>query len=122
MSIVNIKRIYDEPSENDGIRVLVDRIWPRGISKKGSKIDFWAKELAPSAALRKWFDHDPEKFAEFERKYREEIEDINKDRLKDIIKLATEQKVTLIYSARNTRYNQAVVLHHILNEKITKQY
>ena len=117
--MIKIKKIYDEPSADDGIRVLVDRIWPRGISKEKARIDLWPKDLAPSSALRDWFNHDPENFLEFECRYRNEIEEYNKDTLEEVINLAAEQTVTFLYSARNTRYKQAVVLCQFLNKKIS---
>jgi uncharacterized protein YeaO (DUF488 family) len=115
MEIIKIKRIYEEPSEGDGYRILIDRIWPRGISKKDAKLDEWKKEIAPSEKLRKWFDHDPDKFALFSKKYRKELEDKSEDL--DIIRKKAKQKtVTLLYGAKDTEHNQAVVLQKVLQK------
>lgn len=109
-----IKRIYLEPSESDGYRILVDRIWPRGVTKIEAELDEWNKEIAPSTELRKWFNHQEANFEEFEKSYREELlkkqDELN--RLKDLSKTKT---VTLLYGAKNTKINQAVVLKNLLN-------
>ncbi len=114
---VNRKRVYEQPENDDGVRVLVDRIWPRGLSKQKAAVDHWLKELAPSAELRKWFQHDPEKFPDFKQKYIQEItmdetkrEHIGK--LKEIIE--ESESVTLVYGAKDTEHNQAVVLQEWL--------
>lgn len=111
-----IKRIYCEKEEKDGYRMLVDKLWPRGISKAACALDEWNKEIAPSAALRKWFGHDPEKFKKFSELYMEEL--LNKKeellRIKDITAL---QNLTLLYAAKNTTVNHARVLVSVL-EKI----
>lgn len=111
---IAIKRIYEEASDDDGYRILVDRIWPRGISKEVAKLDEWNKDIAPSATLRKWFDHKEERFEEFASKYKEELKQQIKE-LDKIRKTAEIQKVTLLYGAKNTLINQAVVLKDILN-------
>lgn len=111
-----IKRAYDQASKDDGYRVLVDRIWPRGISKKDAAIDRWAKELAPSTGLRKWFDHDPEKWDEFQQRYHKELEGCEAA-LDDLAEKAKDGLVTLVYGAKDTKHNQAVVLQNILNKK-----
>ena len=116
--LVKVKRAYDEISDQDGIRILVDRIWPRGISKQRIKVDYWMKQLAPSTELRKWFNHDVEKFEQFKVKYMEELK-YDKEKIKEFTKLVTIIKethspVTLIYGAKNKKYNQAVVLKEIL--------
>jgi len=110
------KRIYESPSKNDGYRVLVDRLWPRGVSKKDVQLDKWAKEIAPSDELRKWFDHDPEKFHEFKICYKQELED-HSDKLSELINRSSEQKVTLLYGAKDQEHNQAVVLKDVLKNK-----
>lgn len=112
--MIKIKRIYDDPSKNDGYRILIDRIWPRGVSKEDAELDDWNKDIAPSDKLRKWFDHDPEKFDEFAKKYREELDDKKED-LTEIRKKAEKQTVTLLYGAKDTKHNQAVVLQNVLN-------
>jgi uncharacterized protein YeaO (DUF488 family) len=111
---LKIKRAYEDASKSDGFRVLVDRIWPRGVSKEDAKIDLWLKEIAPSTELRKWFGHDPKKWSEFQKKFKAEIHD-NKDvwnQLKEIIK--EHSTVTLVYAAKDEEHNNAVVLQNLL--------
>ena len=107
------KRAYDPPSSKDGIRILVDRLWPRGLRKDAAALDLWPKELAPSPALRKWFDHRPERFAEFKRRYRDELKrnPVAFGELRDI----GRAKATLLYAARDPAINHAVVLAAFLN-------
>jgi len=106
---IAIKRAYEQPSPDDGFRILVDRLWPRGLSKKDAHIDLWLKDIAPSAELRKWFAHDPAKWAEFQRRYRAELK--RKQQLLDTIKTqARKTRVTLIYGAKDKEHNDAVVL------------
>lgn len=115
MNTIKIKRIYEDPSDNDGYRILVDRIWPRGVSKEDAKLDDWNKNIAPSDTLRKWFDHDPDKFDEFAKKYGKELDD-KKDDLKEIRNKAKKQAVTLLYGAKDTEHNQATVLQKVLKK------
>jgi uncharacterized protein YeaO (DUF488 family) len=114
-----IKRIYDGLSDNDGYRVLVDRVWPRGVSKEYAHLDVWLKELAPSTDLRKWFAHDPSKFSEFQRRYFAELDD--NPEVKSIItglnQRAKGETVTLLYSAKDEEHNQAVVLKDYLDKQ-----
>jgi len=106
---IAIKRAYEQPSADDGFRILVDRLWPRGLSKKDAHIDLWLKDIAPSAELRKWFAHDPAKWAEFQRRYCAELK--QKSQLLDTIKAqARKTRVTLIYGAKDEEHNDAVVL------------
>lgn len=114
--MIRLKRIYDKPAKNDGFRVLVDGIWPRGSSKKEARLDLWLKQIAPSMNLRKWFGHDPEKWGEFKKRYRGELkEDERREALERLKELAKEEKtVTLLYAAKNTEQNNAVVLKEIL--------
>ena len=112
---VIIKRIYEEASEKDGYRVLVDRLWPRGISKEEAKLDEWIKEIAPSTELRKWFDHQEERFPEFAKRYEEEL-NIKNDDIERLRSIAERQQVTSIYSAKNIHFNQAVVLCDYVNK------
>ena len=111
---INIKRIYDEPSDADGYRVLVDRLWPRGISKEAAKLNEWDKELAPSTELRKWFDHKSERFDEFFDRYQQELKgkeaELNKLRNK-----AENETLCLLYAAKDPELNQAVVLKEVLS-------
>ena len=106
-----IKRIYEPPAKSDGMRVLVDRLWPRGVKKTDAKLDCWMKDIAPSPALRKWFGHEPERFAEFKRRYRKEL---SKDALGGLRKLGKGQTVTLLYGAKDPEMNQAAVLLSLL--------
>jgi uncharacterized protein YeaO (DUF488 family) len=112
---VQIKRIYDERSPSDGYRVLVDRLWPRGIRKQDAAIDDWLRELAPSAQLRKWFDHDPSRWLEFRRRYRAELRQ-HTSQVNALRQRTAHRRVTLIYSARDTLFNQAAVLKEVLQE------
>jgi uncharacterized protein YeaO (DUF488 family) len=106
-----IKRIYEPYDEGDGARVLVDRIWPRGISKEKARLDRWMKDIAPSRALCDWFGHDPERFGEFRRQYEEELSDERAaPLLEELRSLARGGIVTLLYGARDEKHNQAVVL------------
>jgi len=110
---IRIKRIYEKPSRGDGVRVLVDRVWPRGISKEEAKLKLWHKEIAPSASLRKWFGHDPDRWDEFRRMYRAELDDNAGEvqRLKGVLGSGT---ATLLYGAKDEAHNQAVVLAEYL--------
>jgi uncharacterized protein YeaO (DUF488 family) len=111
-----IKRAYDPAEPSDGIRVLVDRLWPRGISKAKARLDWWMKEIAPSPALRLWFDHRAERFAEFGRRYKEEL--IGNSAVVELRKLGTRKRVTLLYGARDPEVNHAVILQSMLRKKI----
>ena len=114
--MLKTKRIYESHSDNDGYRILVDRLWPRGISKENAHIDVWMKEIAPSANLRKWFCHDAEKWDEFTQLYTKELTD-NKQLLLNIKQLEKEHKtVTLLYGAKDTEHNQAQVLLKVLEK------
>ncbi|MGP1680440.1 MAG: DUF488 domain-containing protein [Burkholderiales bacterium] len=110
---VQIKRIYDAPARTDGLRVLVDRVWPRGITKKAAALDFWIKEVAPSTELRKWFNHDPQRWADFRLRYRRELRKHAKE-LEGLKAQAAKRRVTLLFGARDTQHNQAVVLKEAL--------
>lgn len=109
MGILKIKRIYDEPTKDDGIRIFVDRLWARGVTKERAKLDYWFKDVAPSSDLRKWFNHEPEKFEEFAKKYREEL-GCDKEDVEKIKTLLKTQNVTLIYAAKSPTINHARVL------------
>lgn len=106
-----IKRVYDKPAKSDGLRVLVDRLWPRGVKKADARLDRWMKEIAPSQELRKWFGHEPERFVEFKRRFRKEL---SKDALAELRKLGKGRTVTLLYGARDPEMNQAAVLLSLL--------
>ena len=109
-----MKRIYEEASPSDGRRVLVDRLWPRGINRESARIDDWLKDGAPSNELRKWFGHEPEKWAEFKRRYREELKG-KETVLADLRALDRKGTVTLLYGAKDTEHNQAVALKEFLD-------
>jgi uncharacterized protein YeaO (DUF488 family) len=110
---VHIKRIHDERSDEDGLRLLVDRLWPRGISKERAALDAWRADLAPSTALRKWFMHDPRRWTEFRQRYRAELR-VLAPQLQALRELAASQRVTLLYAARDPRINHAIVLRDAL--------
>ena len=107
--MIKIKRIYDAPTPDDGTRILVDRLWPRGLSKDKAKVDLWLKEIAPSNELRKWYAHDPKKWAEFRKKYFREL-DVRKELANQIIQKTREGDVTLLYSSKEEKINNAVAL------------
>jgi uncharacterized protein YeaO (DUF488 family) len=113
-AMVRVKRIYEAAEKADGFRVLVDRLWPRGVSKERAHMDLWLKDVAPSDALRKWFGHDPKRWTEFAAKYRKELRD-KKEIVGQLKKLEAEHgTVTLLYSAHDQEYNQAVALREFL--------
>lgn len=112
-----VRRAYDVPTRNDGRRVLVDRLWPRGLRRADAKIDDWLSDLAPSTNLRKWFGHDPRYFDEFERRYREELA-ANPEGVEQIAQWAEEGRVTLLYGARDTEHNNALVLREVVDEHL----
>jgi uncharacterized protein YeaO (DUF488 family) len=110
---ITLKRAYDPPAAGDGYRVLVDRLWPRGVSREDAKLDEWARELAPSTELRRWFGHDPERFEEFRRRYREELAQ-HADELEELRDRARRGPLTLVFGARDTEHNDAIVLAELL--------
>jgi len=115
--MIRIKRVYREPNSRDGIRILVDRIWPRGISKEQARIAAWRKDLAPSSSLRKWFGHDPNKWEAFRNRYRKELAYAEpRKALKELARLSHQKTLTLVYSAADEEHNQAVVLKELLEE------
>ena len=111
--MVRLKRVYDEPEPEDGLRVLVDRLWPRGLSREQAQLDRWEKELAPSDELRRWFAHDPEKWPEFRRRFRQELQD-QRPLLLHLAQEAASGKLTLLYAAKDEQHNNAVVLKEML--------
>ena len=115
--MLKLKRIYDGAELQDGYRVLVDRLWPRGLSKEKAKVDLWMKEIAPSDALRKWFGHDPERWMEFQARYRKELQQ-KSELVKEISQLEKKYRtVTLVYSAKDELHNQAVALLAFLKKR-----
>ena len=112
--MLKIKRIYEPPERADGFRVLVDRIWPRGVSKGAAHLDLWLKEIAPSTELRKWFGHDPKRWSAFSGKYQKELSE-KRDLVRQLKTLEADHgTVTLLYGAHDPSHNQAVVLSHVL--------
>ena len=112
---IKIKRVYDSPCNDDGFRILVDRLWPRGINKTNAQIDFWAKELATTISLRKWFNHEEQKFSEFRSRYLEELA-IKHEVAQKIINQSTNKTITLLFAAKDRLHNQAVVLQSFLSK------
>lgn len=113
---IKIKRVYDEAKKEDGKRILVDRLWPRGLTKTRAKVDLWLKEISPSTALRRWFGHEPSKWADFKRRYSAELER-NRDQVALLKQEIAAGKVTLIYGAKDQEHNAAVVLKEFLERK-----
>lgn len=113
---VRVRRVYDEPEDNDGVRVLVDRIWPRGMTKAKAALDEWCKDVAPSTELRKWYSHDPAKFQEFTHRYDAELEQADRGRaLQHLRDLAADRRLTLLTASKNPDISEAAVLAAILN-------
>jgi uncharacterized protein YeaO (DUF488 family) len=110
---IKIKRIYEEPAKDDGMRILVDRLWPRGLTKQRADIDLWLKDIAPSTELRKWFGHDPEKWKEFRKRYNEELKK-NTEQIEILEKQLKKGTVTLLYGAKDEEHNEALVLKESL--------
>ena len=114
-SEVRVRRIYDEPTRGDGTRVLVDRVWPRGLSKEKARIDKWCKEVAPSTELRRWYGHEPERFAEFSRRYRAELDDPERaTALAHLRRLAEAQRMTVLTATKDIAISQAAVIADLL--------
>jgi uncharacterized protein YeaO (DUF488 family) len=113
---IRLKRAYERPASDDGIRILIDRLWPRGVKKSDAAIDEWMKEIAPSTKLRKWFSHDPERWQEFRRRYQTEIRH-HPDEFDRLRMLAQRGRITLVFSAHDEAHNDAVVLKDLLLER-----
>ena len=111
--LIRIKRVYEPASADDGVRILVDRLWPRGVSKADAAIDRWMKDIAPSADLRRWFGHDPDRWREFHRRYVQELRQ-HEAELNELRALGRKRPVTLLYGARDEQHNDAVVLKELL--------
>lgn len=114
--MIKLKRIYEKPEKSDGYRILVDRLWPRGVSKASATLDLWLKDIAPSTELRQWFGHDSDKWSEFQKKYKVEIK-TNKEivaKLEKIIKM--KKNITLLYAAKDEEHNEAVVIKNLFND------
>ena len=115
---IRLKRAYDAAGDADGYRILVDRIWPRGVSKEKLRLDDWPKELAPSTELRKWIHHDPKKWEEFKKRYFEELED-QKEALEALEKTCREKTLTLVFAAKDTERNNAAALKDFLEARMS---
>lgn len=111
---IKIKRVYEKPEKKDGYRILVDRLWPRGLTKEKAAVDLWLKDIAPSTELRKWFNHDPEKYAEFKKRYLREVK-ANEESVSIIKEHLKKGEVTLIYAAKDQNNNEALVLKELLS-------
>ncbi|KAA8816760.1 DUF488 domain-containing protein [Bifidobacterium rousetti] len=117
---IDIKRIYDGPDAQDGYRILVDRLWPRGMTKERATLDLWMKDIAPSTDLRKWFGHDPARFTDFANRYRAEL-DANEETVDELRRIIlTHGKVTLLYAAKDPDINHAAVLRDYMNDRMTE--
>lgn len=115
MNKIQIKRVYEGPSESDGIRILTERLWPRGVSKERAQLDQWMKAVAPSHDLRKWFDHDPNKWEEFKEKYRREL--FGSEYVEELLEIIKENEtVTLIYASKDEKHNSTVLLKAFLED------
>ena len=113
--MIGIKRVYEPPARNDGTRILVDRLWPRGLTKDKARVDLWLKDIAPSTELRKWFGHDPEKWTGFGKRYRSELQK-RKEALAVLRTASKKGPITLLYGAKDTEHNEAVILRNYLEK------
>jgi uncharacterized protein YeaO (DUF488 family) len=118
-AVIQVKRVYEKPSRKDGLRILVDRLWPRGLTKERAAVKLWLKDVAPSTELRKWFGHDPAKWKQFQARYRKELRE-KKDALQLLKKKSGAHTVTLVYGARDEEHNEALVLKSVLEGHRTK--
>ncbi len=114
--MIKIKRVYDPPSRNDGKRILIDRLWPRGLKKEEARIDEWMKDIAPSSDLRKWFGHDPAKWPEFKKRFYAELE-LKKDVVGELIAMTRKGTATLLYGSKEERFNNAVALKEYIDAR-----
>ncbi len=114
--LLGVKRVYEKRDITDGKRILVDRLWPRGVKKSTQNVDMWLKEVSPSDELRKWFSHEPEKWEEFKSRYRKEL--MGNKKFEELVEMVKKNDITLIYSAKDTLYNNAVALAEFIKEKL----
>jgi uncharacterized protein YeaO (DUF488 family) len=117
--LIQLKRIYEQSSDQNGLRVLVDKLWPRGLRKNEVRLDIWLKEIAPDDELRKWFFHDPDKWEEFRKRYLKELEQ-NEEYVQKLIEKAKETDLILLYAAKNERFNNAIVLKEYIESRLKK--
>jgi len=118
--LIRVKRVYEQPSDQDGYRILVDRFWPRGLRKSEARLDLWIKEIAPENRLRKWFSHDPEKWEEFRKCYLKELEQ-KEEYVQELLGKAREKDLTLLYAAKDETFNNATVLKEYLESRLKRQ-
>ena len=111
---IKLKRVYEKSTKEDGTRILVDRLWPRGLTKQKANVDMWMKDVAPSTELRKWFHHDPERWIEFKKRYQIELEN-KEEQIEALKKQLQEGPVTLVYGAKDEEHNEALVLKELLS-------
>ncbi len=116
--VIKLKRVYEKPESTDGIRILVERLWPRGLSKERAKVDIWLKEVSPSTELRKWFDHDPSKWEEFKKRYFSELEK-NHAALDTISNLPEKGNITFVFASKEEEFNNAVALKEYVEKLFT---
>lgn len=114
--MIKTKRVYEKAERTDGVRLLIDRLWPRGIKKEELKVDEWMREIAPSDSLRRWFSHDPSKWEEFKRRYWDEVK--GKEEFRRLLQLVKEKDVTLVFSSKETRYNNATALKEFIEKSL----
>ncbi|RMA46361.1 DUF488 domain-containing protein [Bifidobacterium sp. wkB344] len=120
MGQVDIKRVYEQAADEDGVRILVDRLWPRGVSKERAALSGWLKEVAPSPDLRRWWHHDPERFEDFARRYRTELDD--NPALEDLLSIVREHdRTTLVYAAKDPAVNHALILRDYIRQALEKE-
>ena len=112
--MIKLKRVYETPAKEDGTRILVDRLWPRGLTKEKARVDIWLKDVAPSTELRKWFAHEPTRWQEFQTRYKTELKS-NSDQVALLKKEVTKGPATLVYGAKDEQHNEAIVLQKLLN-------
>ena len=118
--MIQLKRVYEHPRRSDGLRFLVERLWPRGMTKRKLKLDGWLRELAPSPGLRRWFGHDPRKWTEFQRRYRAELR-MHRQAVSELVELARRRRVTLVYSSHDTKHNNAVALQRYVGGSVRRK-
>ena len=120
MGQVDIKRVYEQAADEDGVRILVDRLWPRGVSKERAALSGWLKDVAPSPDLRRWWHHDPERFEDFARRYRTELDD--NPALEDLLSIVREHdRTTLVYAAKDPAVNHALILRDYIRQALEKE-
>ena len=118
--MIRVKRVYEQPSNRDGFRILVDRLWPRGMRKSEARFDLWMKDIAPENTLRKWFSHDPKKWEEFRKCYLKELEQ-KEEYVQELLEKAREKDLTLLYAAKDEIFNNATVLKEYLESRLKRQ-